>query len=121
MTSYEEARAQHRWEVPERYNIAADCCDKHPDEKLAMIHEDFRGTVRELSWGELRALSNQAANVLQAAGVGRGDRVAVVLPPTRRRRPSSSAPGSSARCCCRCRCSTATTGCVTGSTTRARR
>src|SRR5271155_6076830 len=81
-SSYEEVCAGHRWEVPERYNIAADVCDKHPREALAMIHEHFSGTVRELSWGELQDLANQAANVLAGLGVGRGDRVAVVLPPT---------------------------------------
>ena len=27
--SYEEMCAAHRWEVPERYNIARDVCDKH--------------------------------------------------------------------------------------------
>ena len=31
--SYDEMRAQHRWEVPARYNIAADVCDKHPADK----------------------------------------------------------------------------------------
>ena len=40
--SYEEAVAAHRWDVPERYNIAADVCDRHPRDSLAMIHEDFR-------------------------------------------------------------------------------
>jgi hypothetical protein len=30
ISSYEDACAQHRWEVPERYNIAVDICDKHP-------------------------------------------------------------------------------------------
>ncbi len=81
-TSYEEALAQHRWEVPERYNIAADVCDKHPADKLAMIHEDFRGSVREVSWGELQAASNRFAHVLRAHGVEKGDRVAMLLPPT---------------------------------------
>ena len=81
-TSYEEALAQHRWEVPERYNIAADVCDKHPPDKLAMIHEDFRGTVREVTWGELQAASNRFAHVLRAHGVEKGDRVAMLLPPT---------------------------------------
>jgi acetyl-CoA synthetase len=81
-SSYEEACAQHRWEVPERYNIAVDVCDKHPREKQAMIHEDFRGNVREVSWGELQDLSNQFANVLVSHGVERGDRVAMLLPPT---------------------------------------
>src|SRR3954454_14480285 len=82
MGRYEEVCASHRWEVPERYNIAADVCDKHPREKLAMVHERFDGERRELTWGELQDLSNQAANLLAARGVERGDRVAVVLPPT---------------------------------------
>ncbi len=79
---YEEICRAHRWEVPDRYNIAADVCDKHPRGKLALIHEHFSGAQRELTWGELQDLSNQAANVLAGLGVTRGDRVAVVLPPT---------------------------------------
>jgi acetyl-CoA synthetase len=47
-----------------------------------MIHERFDGAVRELTWGEIQDLSNQAASLLEAHGVERGDRVAVVLPPT---------------------------------------
>jgi acetyl-CoA synthetase len=82
MTSYEEACAAHSWRVPDRYNIAADVCDKHPRDKLAMVHEHFDGTVREVQWGELQDLANQAAHVLRDNGVQRGDRVAVVLPPT---------------------------------------
>jgi acetyl-CoA synthetase len=78
---YEELRAEHSWSVPERYNIAADICDKHPRDKLAMIHERFDGVVRELTWGELQDLSNRFANVLVAAGVQKGDRVAMLLPP----------------------------------------
>src|SRR2546429_2466626 len=81
-SSYQEAVEQHRWEVPERYNIAADTCDRHPRDKLAMIHEDFRGNVRRVSWGELQDASNRFANVLVAHGVQRGDRVAMLLPPT---------------------------------------
>src|SRR3954468_5808563 len=80
--SYEEAVAQHEWNVPERYNIAEDVCDKHPPDKLAMIHEDFEGAVREVRWGELQEQSNRFANVLRAHGVERGDRVAMLLPPT---------------------------------------
>ena len=81
-TSYEDACAQHRWDVPERYNIAADVCDKHPRDKLAMVHEDFRGNERRITWGELQDMSNRFANVLVAHGVERGDRVAMLLPPT---------------------------------------
>jgi acetyl-CoA synthetase len=82
ITSYDRACAEHRWEVPERYNIATDVCDKHPREKLAMIHEDSAGTVREVSWGEIQDNAGRLANVLAAHGVGRGDRVAMLLPPT---------------------------------------
>src|SRR2546428_13144470 len=81
-TSYEQARAAHRWEVPDRYNIVSDVCDKHPRDKPAMIWESFDGSDRELVWGELQDLANQAAHVLRAHGVEQGDRVAVVLPPT---------------------------------------
>jgi acetyl-CoA synthetase len=81
-TSYDEMCAGHRWEVPARYNIAADVCDKHPRNKPAMVWESFDGSTRELEWGELQDLANQAAHTLTAAGVTRGDRVAVVLTPT---------------------------------------
>ncbi len=80
--SYETMCAAHRWDVPERYNIAADVCDKHARDKPAMVWESFDGSIRELDWGELQDLANQAAHTLAARGVTRGDRVAVVLPAT---------------------------------------
>jgi acetyl-CoA synthetase len=82
MRTYEQVVAEHRWEVPERYNIAADVCDRHPREKLAMDWERFDGERRQVRWGELQDLANRAAHVLREHGVGHGDRVAVVLPPT---------------------------------------
>jgi len=81
-TTYEELRARHKWEVPERYNIARDVCFKHPADKLAMIHEDPRGNVREVLWGELQELTNRFANVLASRGIQKGDRIAMLLPPT---------------------------------------
>jgi acetyl-CoA synthetase len=82
MSRYDEVCSSHEWRVPERYNIAADVCDKHPRDKLAMVHERFDGASREVTWGELQDLANQAAHVLRDHGVERGERVAVVLPPT---------------------------------------
>jgi acetyl-CoA synthetase len=82
ISSYDDAVANHRWEVPAKYNIAADVCDRHPRDKLAMIHEDFAGAVRKVSWGELQDNANRFANVLRAHGVEKGDRVAMLLPPT---------------------------------------
>jgi acetyl-CoA synthetase len=80
--TYDEVCAEHRWSVPERYNIAADVCDKHPRNKLAMVWENWRGDERSVSWGELQDLSAKFANVLREHGVERGDRVAMLLPAT---------------------------------------
>src|SRR3954451_9409460 len=78
---YTEMCRVHSWNVPVRYNIAQDVCDKHPREKRAMVWESFDGSRRELIWGELQDMADQAAAMLRQHGVGRGDRVAVVLPP----------------------------------------
>ena len=78
--SYEEMRARHSWDVPERYNIARDVCDRHDRDRLAMVWEDWRGNERRISFGELQDLSGKFANVLEAHGVERGDRVATLLP-----------------------------------------
>ena len=63
------------WEVPERYNIAADVIDKHDPAGLAMLWEDWQGNERRLTFEDMQALTNRTANALRAAGVGEGDRV----------------------------------------------
>jgi acetyl-CoA synthetase len=68
------------WTVPARYNIAADVLDRRDPGRVAMYWEDWRGTERVVTFGEMQSLANKAANVLADAGVGRGDRVAVMLP-----------------------------------------
>jgi acetyl-CoA synthetase len=70
-----------RWEVPPRYNIASDVLDKHDPSRPAMLWEDWQGNERQLTFGDMQSLTNRAANVLRDAGVERGDRVAVMLPP----------------------------------------
>lgn len=80
--SYEEAYRRFRWRVPERYNIGVDICDRHADAGIgtALIHVLGDGTVREVSFTELKRASNRLANVLVGAGLARGDRVAILLP-----------------------------------------
>jgi acetyl-CoA synthetase len=77
---YEEMRRSFRWEVPGRYNIAADVLDKHDPSRTAMFWEDWQGNERVLTFGEMQSLANRSANVLRSLGVGEGDRVAVMLP-----------------------------------------
>src|SRR5579871_3843859 len=47
-----------------------------------MAHASYEEACRSHRWGELQELAGRAANVLASLGVERGDRVAVVLPPT---------------------------------------
>ena len=46
----------------------------------AVVSENERGEVREMSWPELRRQVHAFALTLRALGVGRGDRVAAYLP-----------------------------------------
>ncbi len=76
-------RAGFRWRVPPRFNIAERCCDSwaaaEPG-RLAVRHVDAEGGRRDWSYGDLKRASDGLAASLRARGVGRGDRVAVLLP-----------------------------------------
>jgi acetyl-CoA synthetase len=70
------------WDVPERYNIGVDVCDKwaHEPARLALIHKPPIGENVEYTFADIRRLSNQAAHLMQSGGLSRGDRIAVLLP-----------------------------------------
>ncbi len=79
--SYDSVYGGFRWDIPERYNIGVDVCDKwagHGD-RLALIHETADGAVETYSFARLKDLSDRLANALRRLGVGRGDRVAIML------------------------------------------
>jgi len=80
--TYEEIRARFRWNIPARYNIGRDACDKWADGsgRLALLHLRGDGTLERITFDDLRARSNRLANTLRAHGIGRGDRVGVLLP-----------------------------------------
>jgi acetyl-CoA synthetase len=68
--------------VPEYYNIAVDICDRWAADpaRLALIHEKRDGSVRRHTFDEIRRQSNRAANALAASGIGKGDRIGILLP-----------------------------------------
>ena len=75
-------RDQHRWEMPARYNMAWDMCEKWAEAepgRLALVYLRSDGAVREYSFAQLSRASNRFANALAGHGVARGDRVAVLL------------------------------------------
>jgi acetyl-CoA synthetase len=81
--SYDALVRQFRWQLPERFNIGVEVCDRfaaRDPRKLALVAADASGAAREVSYGWLRETSNRLANALAAHGVGRGDRVAILLP-----------------------------------------
>ncbi len=82
---YERLRAAFRWQIPARYNIGVDACDKwaarEPD-RTALIVRRPEGGFETVTYGRLREQSNRLANALRALGIARGDRVAIILPQT---------------------------------------
>ena len=80
--TYEDVYESFQWAVPEFYNIGIDICDKwaHQRQRLALIYEDEDGQVEKYSFRDLKKASDRLANALQASGVGREDRVGILLP-----------------------------------------
>jgi acetyl-CoA synthetase len=82
---YNQLYRQFRWNIPARYNIGVDCCDKWAEadaSRLAILHVLPDGREDRVTFGWLRETSNRLANVLRESGVARGDRVAIMLPQT---------------------------------------
>jgi acetyl-CoA synthetase len=79
--SYEEVCRNFKWEIPKYYNIGVDVCDKWADDKnrLALIYENPHGMDQKYTFRELRNISNRLANALKAHGIGREDRVGILL------------------------------------------
>jgi len=82
---YQRLCAAFRWQIPARYNIAVDACDKwaaHEPDRLAILVKPAAGALQVVSYGKLRDDSNRLANALAAHGIRRGDRIAIILPQT---------------------------------------
>lgn len=79
---YEDTRANFSWRIPEYFNIGTACSDAHADGsgRPALVFEEADGRVATLSFDELARASNRFANLLRHHGVGRGERVGILLP-----------------------------------------
>ncbi len=72
-----------RWQIPARYNIGVDVCDRWAEvdaARTAIFNVQADGKVEEVNYRGLREASNRLANALAARGIGRGDRIAILLP-----------------------------------------
>jgi acetyl-CoA synthetase len=79
--SYEEARTEFEWDLPDGYNLAYDLLRKHPNpDRPALLQATPDGRRETYTFRDLDRLSNRVANALESRGIGRGDRVGVVVP-----------------------------------------
>ena len=79
--TYEQVRAAFRWQVPGRFNIATAICDRHVGRnRLALISETADGAATEMTFEYLQDQSRRLANALAAHGIGRDDRIGILLP-----------------------------------------
>ncbi|GKZ14008.1 AMP-binding protein [Haladaptatus sp. T7] len=80
--TYEAARENFSWNLPESFNAAHDLLRKHDDPKgsVALFQAYPDGRRETYTFHDIDVLSNRVANALSNLGVGFGDRVAVALP-----------------------------------------
>ncbi|HET7091716.1 MAG TPA: AMP-binding protein [Anaerolineae bacterium] len=74
------------WCVGGVMNIVHNCLDKYAgtpdDDRIALRWEGEEGSVRALTYAELRREVNKAANALRALGLSKGDAIGVFMPMT---------------------------------------
>ena len=82
MRDYHETYRSFRLEVPAHFNFGGDVVDRWAEntDHLALIWCDEIGAERRFTFGDISRLSNRCANLLAALGLGRGDRVLIMLP-----------------------------------------
>lgn len=62
-------------------NVSANCLDRHPADRIAIIWEGDEPTdVRRITYGEALQETCRFANALRTCGVNKGDRVAIYMP-----------------------------------------
>ncbi|PVB61440.1 AMP-binding protein [Labrenzia sp. 011] len=82
-SDYDTLKARFRWALPETFNMAGAISDqwaaKDP-QRLAIRHMLADGSQQDWSHQALNRAANRFANALEAQGIRRGDRVALLLP-----------------------------------------
>ena len=79
--SYAQVCADFRWTIPARFNIGTAVADAHAanGDGVALIEVASDGAVREWRFSDLLRAASRLGNLLEAHGIGRGERVGVLL------------------------------------------
>jgi acetyl-CoA synthetase len=81
--TYEDLYRDFVWEIPENFNMGRAVSDDwavHMPDRICLEHFSPDGHHQVLTYGELSSRSDAFASALAAEGVGRGSRVAILLP-----------------------------------------
>ena len=80
--SYEDFFENYRCDVPEDFNFAFDVVDEWArldPGKPALLWTNDAGDMKSWTFGDIKRLSDKAANALAAMGIGKGDVVMLIL------------------------------------------
>lgn len=80
--SYEDFKENYRVNIPENFNFAYDVVDEWAQrnpEKTAMVWCNDHGDEKIFTFGDLKRLSDKAANHFKSLGIGKGDVVLLIL------------------------------------------
>lgn len=83
MENYDETTRQFHIDLPEYFNFGFDVIDawaKKDRNKIAMIWVNQHGEEKKYTFYDISRLSNQVANIFIKYGIGKGDRVLLMLP-----------------------------------------
>lgn len=80
--TYDRARSDFEWDIPDTYNIGTDVITRHADDRgrVALFTESADGSSDQYTFWQLERRSNELATALRNRGIERGDRIAVVAP-----------------------------------------
>jgi acetyl-CoA synthetase len=81
VSNYQEAKAQFTWPETTNFNWAMDYFDSLAEKRAnpALFYVDDKGTEKKVSFQKMKERSNKAANFLQSRGLGKGDRVLLMM------------------------------------------
>lgn len=80
--SMEDFRQNYKANVPDNFNFAYDVVDEwartNPD-KPALLWTNDRGDEHQFTFAEMKKYSDKTASFLKSLGIGRGDKVMLIL------------------------------------------
>jgi acetyl-CoA synthetase len=80
--SYEDFKQNYGLKIPENFNFGYDVIDEWAGQyadKPALVWCDDDGHEKRFTFGDVKRMSDKAANMLKAKGVGKGDMVMLML------------------------------------------